>query len=360
MSTSTIYALLRKEYLLLIRNRMFMVISLLMLFILIAGYFLLPADISNEPQIAVYSEINASSFYQTWDEEAKALEYKKIDSAVELRKNVSEGEYAAGLIITEDLWKDMIKGNGVDVPVIISPGLAEEYIDSITIVLDVVVSAMSDRSQERILLIETEETVLGEDIMSTNIPLKRMMVPLMVSLLIIMEMLALGISLIDEKENGSIKAVLVAPVRMGEILTAKGIAGITAVFIQVIVLMHVTGSLKSQLPAILFTLLMGAVFTVGISALIAAYSRDVMSLISKGIFVLLLLGIPSFSALFRGMLSDWMRFIPSFILVDTLNHFINRGTSWREIIPQIGTLYIFCIAFFIIGVTVFRRDLKCQ
>lgn len=70
---------------------------------------------------------------------------------------------------------------------------------------------MSYRSQDSSLRIATEEIFIGDDILQNNVSFKIHMIPLMVSLLLVIEVFTLGISLVEEKESRNITAVLTAP-----------------------------------------------------------------------------------------------------------------------------------------------------
>lgn len=359
MTARTIFILLGKEYTLLFRNRIFLIFSVVLLVILVGLYYVLPMEIGHEePIIAVYSESDATAFFHAWDEGATALHYSRVTSADALLKAVKNGEYSAGLILTEDIWQSIKTGKPVELTLFTSPGIAEEYVKSISFVLEIVFSEMTYRTQDSSFMIKTEEIFVGDDIMANSIPFKRQMVPLMVSLLLVMEVFSLGISLVEEKESRSIKAVLTAPVSMGEFLFAKSFAGISVIFVQILVFLLAVGSLTS--PALVWTVFAGAMLTTGISALLAAFSSDMMSLVSKGVFVMIVMIFPLFGILFPGMLSGWIRIIPTYMLADSLRLLLNNGAVGNEPFFQIGMLTIIAGAFFAAGIACIRRKVQCQ
>ncbi|NLO38405.1 MAG: ABC transporter permease [Ruminiclostridium sp.] len=361
MTVRTILTLLGKEYKLLFRNSLFLIFSVALLIVLVGLFYVLPAEINQEePTVAVYSEVDATAFFHAWDEGVTAVKYARVASAEALNKAVENGDYSVGFIITANMWRYLQTGNPAEVTLFTSPGLADEYVRSISFVLEIVFSEMTYRTQDSPLLIKTEEIFVGDDIMANTIPFKQRMVPLMVSLLLVMEVFTLGISLVEEKENRSIKAVLAAPVSMSEFLFAKSFAGVSVIFIQILIFLIAVGSLTSQMLAVFWVVLAGALLTTGISALLAAFSTDMMSLVSKGIFAMIVMIFPLFGILFPGMLSSWMRIIPTYMLADSLSLLMNNGAASNETLMQICVLTIVAAPLFVAGIDCIRRKVQCQ
>jgi ABC-type Na+ efflux pump permease subunit len=356
MIARTILILVDKEYRLLLRNKIFLIFSLAPLAALIALHYMLPSEISQaEPSVAVYSEADASAFFNAWDEGAEAVRYERMQSAQDLMDSVNSGGHTAGIIITEKILKDIEDGITADVILYTAPGLADEHVRSISFIIEIVFSEMVYRKQDSEINIAISEFFVGEDILENVIPFKNQMIPLMVSMLLVMEVFSLGISLVEEKESRSIKAVLAAPVSMGEFLLAKSLAGISVIFLQILIYLAATGALVAQVPAVLWVVFAGAVLTTGVSALLAAFSIDMMSLVSKGVFAMIVMMVPLSGILFPGMLSPWMRVIPTYMLADSMSLLINRGAIWHEAAAQITALSITAATFLTAGILCIRR-----
>jgi ABC-type Na+ efflux pump permease subunit len=361
MNARTILYLLGKEYKILFRSKIFLMFSIVLLAALIGLFYVLPSEISQQtPTIAVYAETDASSFFYAWDESAEAIHYQEMPSVESLMNSVQNGDHAAGIVITELVWQDIEEGRQSDVILYTAPGLAEEYVQSISFVLDIVFSETIYRSEVSSPRIAIEEIWIGDDILQNNVSFKRQMIPLMVSLLLVMEVFSLGISLVEEKESRSIKAVLTAPVSMSEFLFAKSLAGISVILLQCLIFLAAVGALTAQIPFIILVILAGAVLTTGISALLAAYSSDMMSLVSKGVFVMILMIVPLFGILFPGMLSSWMQAVPTYMLADSLNRLINHGMTWQTELIQPCLLSVTAIIVLYAGIACIRRKVQCQ
>ncbi len=336
MSGKTMLILLGKEYKLLFKNKLFIAFSVVLLFVFIGLYIVLPNEIGHEePVIAIYTEVDAKEFFDAWDNGIKAMSYVKLDSSDELLSEIEQGNYVAGFIITEQIWRDISEGKQGHVELFFAPGLAEEYVTSFEFLVEIAFSEMTYRKEGDLLNITTEEIFIGKDIMGSEVPLKKMMIPLMICVLFIMEIFALGISLVEEIESRSLKAVLIAPVSMYELLVAKGITGISVSLIQSFIFLLATGSLTTQALAIIMIILLGAVLTTGVSALLAAFSTDMMSLVTKGIFAMLILMIPLLGIIIPGFFSSWVSIIPTYILADSLNQLINEKVIFDVLKPEL-------------------------
>jgi ABC-2 type transport system permease protein len=109
---------------------------------------------------------------------------------------------------------------------------------------------------------------------------------------------------------------------------------------------------------ILATLLLGALLVTGVGFLIASVARDMMSVISWGMLAIILLGIPSVSIMFPGTISDWVRVIPSFYLVDTLHRVVNFGAGWNEVALNLMILLACSAVLLTVGAAILGRKLR--
>jgi ABC-2 type transport system permease protein len=62
--------------------------------------------------------------------------------------------------------------------------------------------------------------------------------------------------------------------------------------------------------------------------------------------------------MFPGMISDWVRLIPSYYLVDTLHRVLNFGAGWAESSTNLIVLAVSGLAVLGLGAFVLRRRLQ--
>jgi ABC-2 type transport system permease protein len=206
--------------------------------------------------------------------------------------------------------------------------------------------------------IETTEIILGPDMAGEQIPPRQKMLPLLTVFILGMEILGLASLISEEVEAGTLKALLVTPVRVDGLFLAKGTFGITFAFIQTALLMGVTGGLNQKPMLILTVLLLGSALVTGISFLIASFGRDMLSVMGWGMLAIILLAIPTFSILIPGMANNWIKIIPSYYLADTTYRTLNFGAGWADVGLNLAVLLASALGFMGLGVVVLRRKFR--
>jgi len=93
----------------------------------------------------------------------------------------------------------------------------------------------------------------------------------------------------------------------------------------------------------------------GVGFIIATLGKDMMSVMAWGIIVLIILFIPTFGVMFPGTITDWVKAIPSYYLVDTVHRATNFGAGWGNIWPNLLILLGFDVALVWIGIVALRR-----
>jgi ABC-2 type transport system permease protein len=96
----------------------------------------------------------------------------------------------------------------------------------------------------------------------------------------------------------------------------------------------------------------------GIGFLLASAGRDLMSVMAWGLPAIIVLAVPAFGVMFPGTVSDWVKVIPSYYLVDTVHLSANFGLGWGDIWQNLLILLGFDIAFIGLGIIALRRKLS--
>jgi len=109
---------------------------------------------------------------------------------------------------------------------------------------------------------------------------------------------------------------------------------------------------------ILVALLLGAVLVTGVAFLISSVSKDFMSVLAWSLPTFIILLVPSFSILFPGAITNWIKILPSYYLVDTVHRVANFGSGWGDIWLNLIILLGFCLVITWIGIFVLRRRVR--
>jgi ABC-2 type transport system permease protein len=78
----------------------------------------------------------------------------------------------------------------------------------------------------------------------------------------------------------------------------------------------------------------------------------------EGFLALLVFTIPTFSILIPGLVSEWIKVIPSYYLVDTVYQAANFDVSWGDMGPNLLILLAFAVVFFALGIVILRRKFQ--
>jgi ABC-2 type transport system permease protein len=205
------------------------------------------------------------------------------------------------------------------------------------------------------LNIETQEEVLGPDLAGQQIPPRDRMLPLLAVFVLMMETLGMASLISSEVESGTLRALLVTPLTVPGLFLGKLITGTGLAFAQAALLMAITGGPMRQPLLILLTLLIGSVMVTGLAFLIASVARDFMSVVGWGILAIVLLAIPGLSVLLPGLVSGWIRLLPSHYLVDTVHRVVNFGAGWAEVGSSLALLAASAAVFVGLGMVTLRR-----
>lgn len=352
MSWHIIRTLVVKDVTLYFRNRFFAFITILALAAYVGIYFLMPSTVNEEVEIGLYAPTLPSGF--TAELQAEGVIIRPATSEEALKEAVSKEEYPVGVVFSADILERLAAGQKDQVRIYFAPNFPDELKGAYVILFQELAFNMVGQP----LNIDASEQVLGIDTAGAQIPPRDRMLPLFAVFVLLMETLGLASLITSEIEGKTIGALLITPMRVEGLFVGKGITGVGLAFAQAVILMTVTGGLDREPALILSALLLGALLSTGIAFMIASVARDMLSVIGWGILAIVGLSIPAFSVLLPGTISDWIKIIPSYYLVDTVHRAANFGIGWGEAGRNLLILLVFALAFLWLGVIVVRRKFR--
>jgi len=183
------------------------------------------------------------------------------------------------------------------------------------------------------------------------------MLPLIAVFILMIETLGLASLLSDEIEGRTLQALLITPLTIRSVFIGKGITGVGMAFIQAFLLVAITGGLSHQPWIVILALFLGALLATGIGFLLASTGRDLMGILAWGVLAILVLSLPALGILFPGTISNWVKAIPSYYLVDTVNRAINYGISMSTAMYNLTILLVIDLIILWLGTVALRRKL---
>ena len=348
MKLGIIGALVAKDFSLFFRNRFFALITVLGLVVYLVIYFVMPKSVNESLEIGLYAPVVLPAFEQM---QGEGLEIERVESEELLKEGVTEGQYVAGIALPADIMEGFVSGQKPKISVYFASDVPEETKDAVK----VMIRELAYQQTGQALAIEVTEEILGPDLAGMQIPPRDRMRPLFAVLLIMTETFGLASLISEEVERRTINALLVTPVTVKELFTAKGITGVSLAFVQAALFMAIIGGMSRQPLIILATLLLGAVLVTGVGFIIAALGKGFMSVMAWGMVILIILFIPAFGVMFPGAVTGWVKAIPSYYLVDTVHQASNFGADWGDVWYNLLVLLGSDLALVWIGIMALRR-----
>lgn len=349
MNWGVIGTLVAKDISLYFRNRFFALVTLLALVAYLVLFFVMPASVDETIEIGLYAPTLPVGVLDRIA--GDGLDFVSAPSRAALEASILAGEQPVGLVLDAGTVARLLAGGQGRIEVLFASALPEGFRDVYTTVFGELGFLLSGRP----LAVEIDERVIGPDLAGRQIPQRERLLPLLAVLILMMETMGLASLISAEVEEGTLQALLVTPMSMGELFVGKGLTGVTLAFVQVVLLMAVTGGLAQRPLLVLLALLLGATLVTGVGFLMASVGKDLLSVMSWGILAMLLLMIPSLGILLPGITSGWVRAIPSHYLVDTVHRVANFGAGWGEVGGNLLALLAFSALFFWLGGTVLKR-----
>ena len=350
MSWPIIRALIAKDFTLFFRNRFFAFVSVLGIVAYIVVYFVMPSSVDEELDIGLYAPVLPPIFEQL---QGEGLSIETVDSVDTLKEGVTEGHYLAGVALPPEIMEKLATGDKVQVDVYFASDTPEELKDAVNNLIQEIAYIQSGQ----ILAVDISEEIIGPDMLGMQIPPRDRMIPFFAIFLILTETLGLSSLISEEIEGRTAQALLITPMTVNGLFLAKGITGVSLAFGQALLFIAITGGLNQQPLIVLVALLLGAILVTGIGFLLASAGKDLMSVMAWGLPAMIILAVPAFGVMFPGTVSDWVKVIPSYYLVDTVHLSANFGFGWGDIWQNLLILLGFDTAFVVLGIIVLRRKL---
>jgi ABC-2 type transport system permease protein len=312
MNLKRVGALVAKDTVLYFSNRFVAVITVLGFALYLLVYFLMPSTVDETLRIGLYAP-----GLPVHQQSEQGLEATVLPSAAEVRGGVLEGRFAAGLAL-EAATGRVTAWLPAEAPV--------ELRESIGILAAELALALTGHP----LPVRFEEEVIGPDMTGRQVPPRDRLRPLIAVFLLLVEMLGLANLITDEVERRTLTALRVTPMTVGEFYLGKGIVGVGLAFVQSVLYLGIVGGLRSHPLLLVAALLLGSMLVTSAGFLLASVGHDFFSIMGWGILVMVAFAFPTFTVLFPGSLSGWVKAIPSYWLVDIVNRVTGYGAGWAQ------------------------------
>ncbi len=217
MSLARVLRILRKDLALGPRSPIFLWAIVLPVILTVLFQFAFGSLFTPQPRLAIVD--GGDSEITEEIEGMEGIDLVMVDDEAELREMVEADDVDAGLVLPKGFDEAVRSGERPELRF----HIGGESLASNRIILSVTTVDLIRQVEGSTAPVEVEIVDFGEE----GMPIATRLVPvIMMYALIIAGVFVPGSSLVDEKEKGTISALLVTPVRTSEILVAKGLLGL--------------------------------------------------------------------------------------------------------------------------------------
>ena len=192
----------------------------------------------------------------------------------------------------EDLMKELVESNDLDGGIVLPVGFDEdlragdrpemgfwlggESLASNRLVLSVTAIDLIREVEGAEAPITVVENVIGDE---DAVPLSDRLTSFVVFYALIIGALYVpAMGLVEEREAGTLSAILVSPVKLAEVFWAKGIFGVVLGAILVVVSLALNGAWEAMSLGLVLAIVLGAIMSMLIGLIYAALSKDATQL----------------------------------------------------------------------------------
>ena len=252
------------------------------------------------------------------------IEVTVLDDVETMRAAVEAHDYDAGLLLPRGLDADLAADRLVDVEFFVSG----DSLASTRIVLGVTALEQLRGASGQADLVAVTVTTVGDE---QWVPVDDRVLPLIVIYAVVIAGMFLpASSLVEERENRTIDALLVTPVTMPEVLVAKATLGVVLAVLMGWVTLALNGAFGTQQLAMTVFLLVGGVMMAEIGLILGCWAKDTNTLFSaiKGMGVLVIA--PVLFTLFPG-LPQWIaQVFPTYYFVQPIYDMAVLGSRFGD------------------------------
>ncbi|HSW58554.1 MAG TPA: ABC transporter permease [Dehalococcoidales bacterium] len=349
MNLRIIRALLKKDVKLFLNNRFYLLITILGIVFYVGAYMVLPAKQNETLRMALYAPQLPAAFLQVFGHQG--FEVERFQNRDALKQAVAERAHQVGIALPEDISSVWAAGQKPQIDIFHTAGTPPEMIAAVTRLVE----ELSFIQTGQVLAFSIQPEILGPDMLGDQIPLRDRLRPLLVVFILLVEIMTLASLISIEIEQGTVRALLITPLRMPGLFAAKGILGAGLAFLQGVLFMLLVGGFNQSPLIVLTTLFLCSLFVVGAAFLLASLSRDVNAVTGWGLLVLIILAVPGFGAAIPGLLPAWIKIVPSYYLTDTLNRVINYAQGWQDIWLNLLIIAVLAVVLIWGGMLALRR-----
>lgn len=245
--------------------------------------------------------------------------------------------------------KAAVEANDVDAGIVLPRGFDAAVVSGERPRLTFWISGQSYAVNRIVLAVTTVDLLRGlegkeppvdvrvESVGEAGLPMSVRLVPVIVFYALAMAGLFVpGSSLVEEKENGTLKALLVTPAKVGDVLVAKWLLGVVLASAMSVVTLALNRALGPNWPEVLVVVAAAAMLSSALGVVIGAFAPDSQTMfgIVKGSGIIL------FGPVAFYIFPDWPQWIaklfPLYWIIDPIWRVAVLGGHLAEVVSELA------------------------
>ncbi len=199
---------------------------------------------------------------------SEGIELTVLDDVEILKEKVEANELDAGFVLERN-FDEMIQSK--ERPQLEFYISGESLASNRTVIFTTTIDFIR-QIEDTDTLVEVETTMFGDELL----PMSQRLIPLILFMtLFVAGVFVPAMSLVQERENQTLGAMLVTPVRMSEIIVAKILLGIILAIIMSFITLLLNNAMGNEPVALLIALLVSITMITEIGMIFAVLSKDV-------------------------------------------------------------------------------------
>lgn len=278
------------------------------------------------------------------------VQSKAYSSTGELTKAVERGAIDIGIVVPQDFDTNLAKGDEVQLNLLVwgESVLKDQVILSST--LRDLVATMIDRETS----IRIEPVMLGD---ASTLTIQERLLPMLVLMSVVLGGTMIpALSLVEEKQNRTLKALVITPASLEDVYLAKGVFGVIVSLLMATIILVMNQALGTQMVTLLAVLLIGAVAAAAFGLMFASFVKDVTTLMAIIKATGLLLYAPGLLHIFPEVPTWISRIFPTYYLIGPVITVTQEGGSWSEVTGDLAVLIVIMLALIAGAVMAARRS----
>lgn len=291
--------------------------------------------LTSDPRLALVDE--GSSALTAALGQVEGLDLRILDDAATLRAEVADGHVDAGLILPRGFDRAVRAGEQPELELLLAGGsrLADRAVLLATIV------DLARELRGAAPPVDVEVVVLGEQLL----PLELRLLPLIVLYAVAVPGgMVPAASLVEEKERGTLAAILTTPTRVGEVLLAKGVLGVLLGVVAGVVTLTLNAAFGAAPGTLLLSVALGAVMMALVGLLLGSWAGDTNTLFAAWKAAGLVLFLPAVFFIWPGLPMWPARLMPAYYFLHPAFAVSAEGAGFRDVAGELAVGAAICVA----------------